>query len=94
MADLIKNDAYTEFEGESDEEIKATLKLSLKMAIFSHLSDVQEMLRFQGQEEKIRMEVNYVKMLVSKLSDGVKEMTENELNSLWQECHNKFGKKG
>ena len=66
------------------------MKLNLRMVIFSHLSDVQHMSDF----EEIRMRVNFVKMLVTELDKGVKEMSEDELNALWRECNEKFGIKG
>lgn len=73
------------------------MKLSLCTVIFSHLSDVQEMNNFvktPQNTEGIRMRINFVKMLVSKLNSGVKEMDENELNAIWEECNAKFGRKG
>lgn len=73
------------------------MKLSLCTVIFSHLSDVQEMNNFvktQQNTESIRMRINFVKMLVRKLDSGVKEMDENELNAIWEECNAKFGRKG
>jgi len=73
------------------------MKLSLRTVIFSHLSDVQEMNNFDKtplNTERIRMRINLVKMLVSKLDSGVKEMSEDELNAIWKECHEKFGKRG
>jgi hypothetical protein len=66
------------------------MKLNLRMVIFSHLSDVQHMSDF----EEIRMRVNFVKMLVTELDKGAKEMSEDELNALWRECNEKFGIKG
>lgn len=72
------------------------MKLSLCTVIFSHLSDVQEMNNFvktPQNTEGIRMRINFVKMLVKKLDSGVKEMDENELNAIWEECNAKFGKR-
>lgn len=72
------------------------MKLSLCTVIFSHLSDVQEINTFvktQQNTEEIRMRINFVKLLVSKLNSGVKEMDENELNAIWEECNAKFGKR-
>lgn len=73
------------------------MKLSLCTVIFSHLSDVQEMNNFvktPQNTEGIRMRINFVKMLVKKLDSGVKEMDENELNAIWEECNARFGRKG
>lgn len=73
------------------------MKLSLYTVIFSHLSDVQEMNNFvktPQNTEGIRMRINFIKMLVSKLNSGVKEMDEDELNAIWEECNAKFGRKG
>lgn len=63
----------------------------LKITIFSHLSDVQETLSVPSEQERNRMRINFVKMLISKLDKGTKEMTEDELNALWKECNDKFG---
>lgn len=65
----------------------------LKITIFSHLSDVQESLSMPSERENNRMRINFVKMLISKLESGTKEMTEDELNDLWVECNKKFGGK-
>jgi hypothetical protein len=65
--------------------------LCLRMVIMSHLSDVQEMVNVSP--EKIRMRVNFVKILVQKLDKGVKEMSEDELNEEWKKCNERFGGK-
>jgi len=57
-------------------------KMSTKMAIFSHLSDLQE-----KYPESVG-EINFVKNLILKLDEGKKQMTLGELNSEW----NKFNK--
>jgi len=54
------------------------------MVIFSHLSDVQEMIERDGKEEA-RQRINFVKTLVTKLNNGVKTMEEEKLNELWRE---------
>ena len=58
------------------------------MAIFSHLSDCQEMLQLEGQEERIRMRINFVKMIVA---DDKEEYTTHELDQTWEECNEKYG---
>lgn len=54
----------------------------------SHLSDVQEMISF-GDNEGARMRVNFVKMLIH---DKREELTEDELNAMWRECNERYGK--
>lgn len=65
------------------------MKLKRTMAMMSHLSDVQEMIYFENQEEQIRMRINFVKMLIKDERD---EMTEDELNEVWQKCNELYGK--
>lgn len=65
------------------------------MVIFSHLSDVQAMNCLEKTPrvtEDIRMRINFVKMLVSKLNEGIKEMAEDELNAIFEDCNKRFGK--
>ena len=71
-------------------------KINLCMTITSHLSDVQEINCFAKTPqiaEDIRMKINFVKMLVDKLDEGIKEMTEDELNAIWKSCNEQFGKR-
>lgn len=62
--------------------------LKKTMVMTSHLSDIQEMMSF-GDIKGANLRVNYVKMLIH---DKRTEMTENELNKLWRECCEKYGK--
>jgi hypothetical protein len=64
-------------------------KIKLRMAIYSHLSDTQTMI-YINDKENATLRINFVKMLVDKLDEGVDEMSENELNSLWAECKKQF----
>ena len=64
------------------------MTLKKQMAIMSHLSDCQEMLTLEGQEERIRMRINFVKMI---LCDEREEFTTNELDEIWEECNEKYG---
>lgn len=67
-------------------------KLKLSTVIWSHLSDVQEMIRFYIDDHGEKMisnqeainRINFVKLLTSKLDEGIKEMTEDELNEIWK----------
>jgi CHASE3 domain sensor protein len=66
--------------------------LNVKISIISALSDVQETLSSPREQENNRMRINFAKMLVMKLSQGVTEMTEEEIEALSDECRKKFGK--
>ena len=59
------------------------------MAMMSHLSDVQELIQYQGTQEEVRMRVNFVKMLIHEERE---ELTNDELNELWKECNKKYGR--
>ena len=64
-------------------------KIKLRMAIYSHLSDTQTMI-YINDKGNANLRINFVKMLVDKLDSGIKEMSEDELNSLWAECREKY----
>jgi len=78
------------------------IKLKLSTVIWSHLSDVQEMISFgidvRGEKtiitkQDVNNRINYVKLLTTKLEEGVKEMTEDELNEIWINLlQRKFGR--
>jgi len=65
------------------------MKIKRTMAMMSHLSDVQELIQYQGTQEDVRMRVNFVKMLIH---DEREELTKDELNELWKECNEKYGR--
>jgi len=67
------------------------MKIKKQMAIMSHLSDVQHEIQYQGLEEKARMRINFVKMLVCDGNNNDYEYTENELNEIWEECNELYG---
>ena len=67
------------------------MKIRKQMAIMSHLSDCQEMIQFEGQEERTRMRINFVKMI---LCDGNlldHEYTTDELDEIWKKTNEMCG---
>lgn len=59
--------------------------ISVQMAIMSHLSDIQENLSGHGFDNKISIaKANFVKQLVLTYPDTSIEVSEKELNELWQ----------
>lgn len=54
--------------------------LKTKMVIWSHLSDIQDGAPISEDQRRI---INFVKLLVNKLEEGVKEMSEDELNQIY-----------
>ena len=67
------------------------MTVTKQMAIMSHLSDCQEMIQFEGFEERTRMRINFVKMILcdEKLLDH--EYTTKELDKIWEECNELYG---
>lgn len=59
--------------------------ISVQMAIMSHLSDCQEMLSLADNREYVIKKMNFVKKLVLTYPDTSIEVSENELNELWEQ---------
>lgn len=59
--------------------------ISVQMAIMSHLSDAQELIQM-GAEGRLRANnhINFAKQLVLTYPDTSIEVSENELNELWE----------
>lgn len=53
--------------------------ISIIIPIFSHLSDIQEV------NPRIRQRINFVKKLIQLMDDGQRQITDEELNKLWDE---------
>ena len=67
------------------------MTIQKRMAIMSHLSDVQEVFNIIGMSQNnvgkdaIRT-INFVKKLILDARPMRKEMTEQELDQIWEEC--------
>lgn len=57
--------------------------ISVQMAIMSHLSDAQELLAIPSSRLKTYDHINFAKQLVLTYPDTSVEVSENELNELW-----------
>lgn len=57
--------------------------ISVQMAIMSHLSDCQEMLSLASNRDYAIKKMNFVKQLVLTYPDTSIEISENELNEIW-----------
>lgn len=57
--------------------------IPVQIAIMSHLSDCQEMLSLADNLEYVIKKMNFVKQLVLTYPDTSIEVSENELNELW-----------
>ena len=57
--------------------------ISAQMAIMSHLSDCQEMLSLADNREYVIKKMNFVKQLVLTYPDTSIEVSEKELNEIW-----------
>lgn len=62
------------------------MKITVQMAIMSHLSDAQELSRYIHVEKRgqIRDEIDFVKQLLVTFPDTSVEVEEEELNELWR----------
>lgn len=56
-----------------------TVKLQVQMVAMSHLSDVQELIRF-GDQERARREINFVKSLIFEYPSLDAEIPEERIN--------------
>lgn len=61
------------------------IKISVKMAIMSHLSDVQELTRMGVCQKTVQMKLDFVKHMLLKYSDTSVELSNEELNKEWEE---------
>lgn len=57
--------------------------ISVQMAIMSHLSDAQELLEIGVLKQEIQNKINFAKQLVLTYPDTSIEVSEKELNELW-----------
>lgn len=60
------------------------MKISINIAIASHLSDAQELMAL-GQTVQTQREINYAKAILFKHPDTSKELEKEELDAI---CHN------
>lgn len=65
------------------------IKISVQMAIMSHLSDAQELLsmalNLERAADEANMEINFAKHLLLKYPDTSVELSNEELNDEWHE---------
>lgn len=57
--------------------------ISVQMAIMSHLSDAQELISCRGLSLQAHDHINFAKQLVLTYPDTSIEVSENELNEIW-----------
>ena len=63
------------------------MEVMKEMAIMSHLSDCQEMIQYVGQEEKTRMRINFVKMILTDGKPLDHHYTTQELDEIWEKTN-------
>jgi len=62
------------------------MKIDVRMAIMSHLSDAQEALNMGLTNRVINNEINFAKRLLMKYKDNINvEVEETELDDFWRE---------
>lgn len=81
---------YTFLKGIKDKEKKKEREagvryISVQMAIMSHLSDAQELMTMCDEDERryANKHINFAKQLVLTYPDTSIEVSENELNEIW-----------
>lgn len=62
------------------------MKITVQMAIMSHLSDCQEMLSLANNRNYVIKKINFIKQLVLTYSDTSVEVEEEELNEIWRKA--------
>lgn len=60
------------------------IKISVQMAIMSHLSDAQELSEFHALKSVMNHHIDFVKQLVLTYTDTSVEVEEEELNEIWR----------
>lgn len=78
---LVRKNIYENMDMMDDEGYP----ISIKMVLFSHLSDIQEM----SNNEKINDRVNFLKLLISKYSDTKMEVTTKDLDAIYDTMLNR-----
>ena len=68
------------------------MKIEVRMAIMSHLSDVQELLPYRGSYDEIMKQVNFTKLLLLIYPDTSVEVENKTLNELWRKVETDFNK--
>ncbi len=59
------------------------MKISVRIAIMSHLSDAQELMSV-GAKDLANRHINFAKRLIIMYDDTRVEMTTEELNEIWK----------
>lgn len=60
------------------------MKIEVRMAIMSRLSDVQELLPYRGSYDEIMKRLNFVKLLLLTYPDTSCKVDNGTLNELWR----------
>lgn len=68
------------------------MKIEVRMAIMSHLSDVQELLPYRGSYDEIMKRVNFTKLLLLTYPDTSVEVENKTLNEIWRKVETDFKK--
>lgn len=62
-----------------------SIKITVEMALASHLSDIQELLSIPGSAERINHEVNFIKAVLFAYPDTTQTIDTKTLNKIWHE---------
>lgn len=68
------------------------MKIEVRMAIMSRLSDVQELLPYRGSYDEIMKRLNFVKLLLLTYPDTNVKVDDGTLNELWRKVEAERGK--
>lgn len=60
------------------------MKIEIRMAAMSHLSDIQELLPYRGSYDEIMKQLNFVKLLLLTYPDTSVKVDNGMLNELWR----------
>ncbi len=61
------------------------IKISVKMAIMNHLSDVQELTRMGVCQKTVQMKLDFVKHMLLKYSNTSVKLSSEEMKKEWKE---------
>lgn len=79
LKNLLKNKSRIDENLDMPDE--PSMRIKVRMAIFSHLSDIQEM----GVDEQASDRINFIKKLLMKFPDTNQEITTHDLDEVYNE---------
>lgn len=62
------------------------MKSKISMVIMSHLSDMRYETGMVGMEGRVKVRINFIKLLIMEYPNTDTELSEDELNEIWRKA--------